>query len=161
MRNRVLAILALPLVLGLMQCQPKPKPPSPYAYDVIFEFTPAASAKMQATAMGEINVTAFYYGMAKPEYASEADSAYRIRLGYESLVWPWTVRRARMPVEELDTSLFPKIVDSQPMVLLKATFIPSKGNHPNGFLNCRSVVIDIKTAQTTPPVMKCDVPGGV
>ena len=155
MRTRYKWLMALPLVLGLSQCS-GPKAPSPYSFTLSVELTPEAAAQVKAKGEG-IGITAFYYGQATEAAQAEADEVHRIRLGYEANIYGGDARKIHLTAD-LDTSLFPKIVNQEPLVLLTA-YSASKMSNPDDLLECHSVVVPIKAAQATPPVIKCGLAG--
>jgi hypothetical protein len=153
------AALMLAAATMISGCESKPKGPSAYSFAVQIEMTPAAADKMKASKDGLV-VTAFYYGLAKPEFSSEADSVGRIRLGYEAPAFNGDARRVRLQAQDLDESLFPKVVNAEVLALVTVASTSPQGN-PDMAIYCRSAVVTAKTAQVTVPVISCDVSGGV
>jgi hypothetical protein len=159
MKLAITAALMLAAVTMISGCDSKPKGPSAYSFAVQIDMTPAAADKMKASGDGLV-VTAFYYGLAKPEFSSEADSAGRIRLGYEDPAFNGDARRVRLQAADIDESLFPKIVNNEVLALVTVASSSPQGN-PDMAIYCRSAVVTAKQAQITVPVISCDVSGGV
>jgi hypothetical protein len=156
---KFITAMTLAMTAGLMMagCEQKPKGPSPYSFAVQIEMTPAAADKIKASGDGLV-VTAFYYGLARPEFSSEADSAGRIRVGYESPSYGGDARRVRMQAQDIDESLLPKVVNGEVLALLSVYSTAPQGN-PDDTLYCRSAVVTVKQVKDKVPVISCDVAG--
>ncbi len=144
------AVTAL-AALVLVQCSPKPAAPPPaapakpidFAYDIALHIKPEAAAKV-----GKLTVSAKYYGLPRPETASQANSAGVIEFNTDTVEVTASDQTVHMTGNGMPKDRVKDITGGSPLVQITVT-------DKSGLIGCSVFQDYVKIAQDKPVGIWC------
>jgi hypothetical protein len=145
-----IAVMGLAL-LTLVQCSPKPaEAPAPvaakpvsFAYDIALHIKPEAAAKVKT-----LTIAAKYYGLPRPETASQATAAGAIEFNTDKVEVSATDQTVPMTGEGMRKDRVKDITGGAPLVQITVT-------DRTGLISCSVFQDYVKTAQAKPVGIWC------